>query len=888
MKQPKHPVYYPVTQSMANLLPEESRARLEKYSNFQELLNAFAKVSDDLSNRITRYAANTNIETFMTDTIDLVYSIDKPNPIGEITADGITYTKSEKETIEEWAYDTEPDYFIIKNILGEEAPYYNNYDPITKMYFGSYIHPTIHVGSDDLICNTLIINEQYWYSTDDIDPDNIVQQFSYNKVTGYIEPYIKFSSANLGPIFFNNDINTPFDIVSVTLYGLDDNFMPQEEEIAFLYNTTIKSSKKWYYITSFKINLPKNIYEYAINNNGEINLSILPFDGTMFNFYSSYSPENGLTSTEYIEDKLFKYYDTENKQYVPLFYQINSGVVDDSDTLEQNGFIVNKCILDKDDVNRYIVVDRIYVYSPYSTKIISALPSSYSERFYIFGNNNKILWFDRRQQYSPAGKYINLRTQDPIVNIEYYTEYSEDNTNNDYLIFKGGYNRLRESQTIIRYRFIKININGQRDKILYEPSLNNEYNDNWIDYDNSYWTDYKPKNTLGFLSPVGKIRNEYGCGLLLEILTSTGTIHTDYIVMDNNMVYANTPFGDISNVYASNCGITEENNNNIIFVGNTESLRSYRIKFYSSTYFETDNKLLFLNKINVSHNNTPISDITTHNIFNELDQLAALIGVERYEGENNAILLKRLDHIKKYPINSTANGIANALAANTNIYNRYTFIESSANPRDFIYTYNYPILNIKSKHINNDLNSISINLTNIKFETIYASDDFNLSTNTSDIHRLWFSLHPYVVMQNGTNAVIKNNIRDFVGQNHFTIDHTTLKYNNTIYDISINNFEKVDSIENLSSGNKVFYYELKYNAYYNMYYAEVFTSKPLEYNDYVNVTAVNYPLFPCSRYHIVSAYDVKESGVKLLDETKIITNNDFIEKSETIYPIKWS
>jgi len=271
------------------------------------------------------------------------------------------------------------------------------------------------------------------------------------------------------------------------------------------------------------------------------------------------------------------------------------------------------------------------------------------------------------------------------------------------------------------------------------------------------------------------------------------------------------------------------------------SIALKNVNFFNTSYLLTEDKkqMLFTAPCGIESGcellngsvDTEIP-ILSNDIYNTMDHLGAMVNLERHPGEKNASYFKRLKFFGNNQPNSTKKGLVNGIMAELGVLPTYRFYNVASTPVSYIYPYKQP-------------------------GNILVRDKF---------------------IQNFTNVVNLANSSMFRGLNHFIIDNSVLRYNYSVYEVTIYDFAEVQDVAELTPGSKTFYLNRFFDEFSFTYKCEVKLSDELGTENTVSIKALNMPVY---KYCPVSASSIYEEPLQeQLDKAYVF--------GESNHPNKWS
>lgn len=345
---------YPQTQIMANKFPGYMRGRHDKYSVYQQILNIIGKQSDDLKRALVRHRMNKFAPTYLHDTLDVIYTVNKYQGIFSNVQvfNGSTWVnipKSDYTTYEEWYYDSIPNCFIN---IGDKTiyPYTTNIIPLDK---------------------TLL---------PDVD---------FDQITSPVRLFVALTAdQNVSFIKkIKNEENRPTEII---IYGKDEYDRDIEERFEFIYATQKLSQ-----------HILKEIYRIECvywDENITLRLS------------SSPDPTIG------IEDGYINYIDTE-RNLKPLFWQLENDKVNlrafAANSVSEKEAGVN----DINTIKTYTLLD-VNSDTPISNIVSIYPSRFNNILYALSADNNLYLYNKYDQFSSLVKKASELQTPDPLIDLD--------------------------------------------------------------------------------------------------------------------------------------------------------------------------------------------------------------------------------------------------------------------------------------------------------------------------------------------------------------------------------------------------------------------------------------------------------------------------------------
>jgi hypothetical protein len=122
--------YLNKTNSLANGLPFYMRGRHDKFSVYQQAINAIALQTDDLDKDLERHHDNRFPQTFRHDTMDVIYTTPYHEDLTNISGDYGTMTRAETNDPREWWYHSVPTGISKIDTIAPQVLYYES--PLAK------------------------------------------------------------------------------------------------------------------------------------------------------------------------------------------------------------------------------------------------------------------------------------------------------------------------------------------------------------------------------------------------------------------------------------------------------------------------------------------------------------------------------------------------------------------------------------------------------------------------------------------------------------------------------------------------------------------------------------------------------------------------------------
>lgn len=220
----------PETQQSMNMFPDYMEGRHNKYSVYQQIMNALMLGIHDINSKLKRSIDSSLPQTFLPGTIDVIYSSEAPSDFKMVEYyDGINWIESDIQKVinhEEWWYGTTPN--LLKKILTHEVPF-TLLDDVS-------LERTLSID------NSLLVYPSGLYVT-------------LTAVT------------DTDPSFINNIKDEEILPTVITIYGKDKYDTDKQESYNFSYPTTLRTQTDWKEIYNIDCTYWSDDINITIGNN---------------------------------------------------------------------------------------------------------------------------------------------------------------------------------------------------------------------------------------------------------------------------------------------------------------------------------------------------------------------------------------------------------------------------------------------------------------------------------------------------------------------------------------------------------------------------------------------------------------------------------------------
>jgi hypothetical protein len=610
--------YTPLTQKAANYLPQYQYGRQYKYSVYQQILNAIMIHFDQLRLALNRQEYNRFPQTFLRDTIDVIYTQPK---LAESTF--VTGLKNDNWSVLKKIDLDNPEQWWYEDVPTELLEYERKFDSVALL-------------NNVPLSTEILINQRL------INPSGL---------------YIILRSENGN--FINNIKGEDILGTDIIIYGEDEYGINRNEKFTFYYPSYQRSKTNW-----------KKIFR--------VECSYFDSSNAFSLFIGNYIPSDYTIR----EDFLYTLH-TPDREIKSVFWDIS----EDRKKLQLKTLVADNIltyhagIKDFNIVKEFVIVD---IDGAPVEDLQSILPSDFDDKLYVI-NKDKIFILSKLDEYpNVVAKATEIRTPDPALNLDVRVETG-------YVIIRG----------------IKSVANTGKDitgAILYVENSQGRFY-----YDNGSWSTNNPGFTDIPLEQEISFGNgtPFGEHFYIALLTNTNAgIDTDTFIVEGQvkkpLFITNTssfiPGSHMIYKYDDSFAFANDEGHvdlSFVFdsyiVDSKRNLMIFREKYFHIQYINTDGTV-------AASGGEPVPQ----NVFNELDQYGALLGLERRPGEKSYQFLKRIKDVFYYPSSSTYKGLVYSLSRDL-ILPVSEVIDLTLSD-DIIINIKYPYITVKSGALQSQFN----------------------------------------------------------------------------------------------------------------------------------------------------------------------------------------